>query len=292
MISGCAPKPEQAAAKAVESLLDTDQPQAALDTLESCLHQYPDSLKLLRLRFIVLLRIERLEPALAAFQRLPAHDPVLGQALHHRNPIVRVATARLIAQAALPISCRDLVHALNDSHPSVRRYSAEAAGHRPNCAVWRPLFSLLHDDDLAVRIAAVTAFGNLGDPRAAGWIIPQLDTSETNLQMAVETALTRIASPANHEVLLRVYHGAGPYRRFGLALALAKLEDPAVLPYLLPIAQKGAGPQRPRATQALGNYASPVVTNTLSGLLTDADSEVRVAAARALEKIQQRHKPN
>ena len=285
---GCASKPEHAAAHAVESLLDADQPQAAAEALEACLHQYPNSLELLRLRVIVLLRVDRLEPALTALQRLPAYDPVLGQALHHRNLIVRAAAARLIAEHALPVGCRDLARALEDSQPAVRRYCAEAAGRRRDCAALRPLFRLLYDDDQSVHVAAVTAFGNLGDPRAAGWLIPQLDVNDAAVHAAVEVALTKIAGPANRELLLGALRTATRRRQLGLALALAQLEEPSVLPLLVQTARQGAVEERPNATQALGNYANPVVTNALESLLTDPDPAVRQAADRAWQKLQTR----
>lgn len=287
-VAGCARQPDHIAANAIESLLDNDRLPAAAEQLDTALRQHPSSVELLRLRVILLLRLDRGELALAARQQLPADDPVLTQALRHHHPLVRAAAAQLIAAHSLPISCRDLARVLDDPQPAVRRFGAEIAGQRRDCDPNRALFRLLHDDDVTVRIAAANAFGQLREPRAAGWLIPQLNHPNPDLHRAVESALSQVAAPGNHEMLCRVYHAAPPPRQFGLALALATLQDPVALPFLVQMAERGDLEQRLRAIRALSGYSSPVVTNALSRLQADDDPAVRTEADLALLKVQSR----
>jgi len=170
LLVGCQRTPEQDAVRTANAFLKNNQLSAAMTAVESCLKQHPDSIELLRLRVLILLRANQLDEAATALSGLPADDPVIAQALHHRDPMVRAGAAKLIADLSLPISCRVLIGGMDDAMPEVRRYCARALGGRQNCHALRPLYRALQDDNWFVRAEAADALGKLGDPQAAGWL--------------------------------------------------------------------------------------------------------------------------
>jgi HEAT repeat protein len=282
-LTGCGSKPDVAAARAVDALLESDQPLAAAEALDVCLLQHPDSLRLRRLRVMVALRLERHEQALAALHALPAGDPAIAEALDHPDPVIRTGAAKLLAESKFPVACRTLEPALNDPNPNVRRYAATAMGLRPHCSSARQLYRLLHDDNSPVRLAAINAFAQRQDPRAIRWLIPMLNINDPVYRDTVERALWQLATPASRDTLVKASAMGNPRWQLGLAMALAKLGDRSVLPYLLKTAQAGQTNDRYRAAQVLGSYNDPAVDRVLTTLLEDHEPSVRSAARAALD---------
>ena len=94
---GCAKSPERAALDKANAFLDEGHVQAARDTVEYYLHQYPDSAPLLRMRVVVLLREQQLDQAALAMQQVPAGRSIVPEILRHRDRVVREGAAKLIS---------------------------------------------------------------------------------------------------------------------------------------------------------------------------------------------------
>lgn len=286
--AGCAKEPEHATIKKVDSLLDQGQVQVAMNVVEDYLRQHPDSAALLRMRVVVLLRAER--PLLAA-QAL--HHPSLNRALlpellHHRDAMVRVNAATLMADQPVTGDFYDLVRALDDPDPNVRRSCARALGQLKNPEALKPLFRLLGDDNWFVRAETATAFGRIADPRSVGWLIQLLTDDDGYVRYSAVTALHELASDSSHLLLRRGLDSARPEQQFGIAVALAKLKDPVALGPLTAASHNTDAGVRHQAAEALGECGQPEATNVLTILLKDPDTNVCKQAAESLQKFKNR----
>jgi len=158
------------------------------------------------------------------------------------------------ADSAAPAA---LAYALKDPNGSVRKLAARAlASVEPATAtdsVSEALCEALGDEMPEVRANAAEALGRIGGP-AAG------------------RALSEAIADADATV------------RNKAALALARLKDARAVPALAAqLAQ--AGPGRPHAAEALGNFADAGANAALVSVLKDTDPHVRAAAVESLCKI-------
>ena len=215
----------------------------------------------------------------------------LAHSLRARNAQERAAAAKWIADTSAAIPSRDLIRALDDPNPVVRRYCAVALGRRREEAAIKPLFRLLQDDDWFVRAEAAAALGNIGDPRAAGWLVQLLNDGDAYVRLCAATALRDVVGPSNRALLLQAFARAEPAVRKEIAIALARLAEMQSLDVLIVAGMTNDVATRRRVAEALGDYPLPAVTNALATLMTDKDPVVRQAAGRAFEKVQRSPKP-
>src|SRR5204862_774810 len=110
---GCGKPTGGAATSDIESLIAANQLQSALEAIEARHKQEPADVSCLRLRVFVLLKAAQPADALLALSALPADDPVLVQALRHRDGAIRVAAARLIAERGLAVEAGELMRGLD-----------------------------------------------------------------------------------------------------------------------------------------------------------------------------------
>jgi HEAT repeat protein len=287
LCAGCAETPERAATKKIDLLLDQGQVQAALDTVERFLREHPHSASLLRMRVVVLLRAERPALATLALRQIPDGSTLLLRLLRHRDAIVRVNAAKLIANQPTQGDFRDLVHALDDPDPNVRRYCARALGQIGNTEALKPLFRLLGDDNWFVRAEAAMALGKIGDPRSVGWLIQLLADADGYVRYSAAAALCDLASGSTQPVLRRGLESASPEQQFGIALALAKLKDPIALGPLTAAVRDKDTDVRRQAAKALGECGQPEGRDALTILLKDPDPDVRNRAEESLQKLKE-----
>jgi HEAT repeat protein len=285
LFAGCARSPEQVALSKVNKLLDEGQIHAAADTVEAYLREHPDSAPLLRLRVVVLLRAEKPDLAAVALQQVPAGKSLTAELLRHRDRIVRMNAAKLVANQPNAGDFREIVHALEDSDPEVRRDCARALGQLANPAALKPLFRLLSDDNWFVRAEAATALGKIGDARAIGWLIQLLGDADGYVRYSATGALYDLATAASHPLLLRALAVTAPADRFGIAVALARLHDPAALAPLGNAVKNNDAEIRRRAAEALGECGLVEGTNALAISLMDPEPSVREQAREAIGRI-------
>jgi len=215
---------------------------------------------------------------------LATNGPALTGALRNRDPQTRAEAARLIAVNSVAVDPSALVRGLDDSNPDVRGHCATALGKMRTQSALRPLFLLLQDRNWYVRAEAATALGRIGDPRVAGWLLQALNDDDPYVRLCVSTALREVTTESHRVMLLKAF-GRAKSTAPAIALALAKLHEPIALDQLISVAQTNDVVLRRQATEALGDYSSPAVTNILTTLLTDPDDGVKREAARALERM-------
>ena len=283
----CSRDPDRATARKVEALIRDNQLQAAMQTTDAYLEKHPGAISLLRLRVIIALKARQIDAAIVALQALPADDRVLAQALSGRDPAVRSSAAQLVAENTVPLEPRYLISGLSDPVPEVRSYCARTLGLRRERSAVKPLFEILHDDNRFVRAEAATALGRIGDPRAAGWLALVLDDSNWLVRDSAAEALRGVVSVENRDILLAFFHKTAGEQQLNIALALAKLAEPAALGPLTNAVTDSNADVRRLVAEALGGYESSVATNALVLLLKDPDVDVREQAEHSLLKVRQ-----
>jgi hypothetical protein len=290
LFAGCARSPERVTLRQANKLLDEGQIHAAADTVESYLREHPDSAPLLRLRVVVLLRAEKPDLAAIALQQVPPGKSLTAELLRHRDRIVRVNAAKLVADRPNAGDFREIVHALEDSDPEVRRDCARALGQLANPAALKPLFRLLSDDNWFVRAEAAIALGKIGDARAIGWLIQLLGDPDGYVRYSATGALCDLATASSHPLLLRALAVTTPANQFGIAVALARLHDPAALVPLANAVKNNDVEIRRRAVEALGECGLAEGTNALAIFLMDPEPTVREQARKAIGRIETQRK--
>ncbi len=285
LLAGCAKSPERAALSKANAFLDEGRVQAARDTVEYYLHQHPDSVPLLRMRVVVLLREAQLDQAALAMHQLPAGQSIVPEILRHRDRVVREGAAKLISDRSTANDFHELVRALDDSDFFVRGYCARALGQLGNPAALKPLFRLLSDDNWFVRAEAAAAIGKLGDVRAVGWLVQMLADPDGNVRYSVARALYELATEPARPLLRRALELAVPGQQLYIAVALARIHDPAALKPLADAAQSKDPEIRRQVARSLGECGLMEGTNALSVLLGDTDPAVREQAQTAIGQI-------
>ena len=282
---GCAETPEHAALKRADSLLDQGQIPAAFEVVNGYLRQHPTSTALLQMRVVLLVRADQPEVALHAAQSIPAGRAFLSGLLRHHDAVVRANAAKLIASHPVPSDFHELILAVEDPDPTVRRYSAHALGELKNPGALKPLFRLLADDNWFVRAETASALGKIGDARSVGWLIQLLPDPDGYVRYSAINALHELASASTQASLKHGLACARPEQEFGIAVALAKLQDPLALRPLTAAAHDKDADLRRQAAEALSECGQAEATNVLNVLLRDSDVNVRNEAAAGLEKL-------
>jgi HEAT repeat protein len=285
LLAGCAKSPERAALDKANTLLDEGNVPAARDAVEYYLRQHPDSALLLRMRVVVLLREAQLDQAALAMQQVPAGRSIVPEILHHRDRVVREGGAKLISDHPSANDFHELVRALDDPDFLVRGYCAHALGRVGNPAALKPLFRLLTDDNWFVRAEAAAALGKLGDVRAVGWLVQLLSDPVADVRYSVVRALYELATEPARPLLRRALGSAGPAQQFDIAVALARIHDPAALKPLADAVQNKDPEIRRLAARSLGECGLAEGTSALTVLLRDADPTVREQAQMAIVQI-------
>lgn len=285
LLVGCTQTPERATVKKANALLDIGHVHAALDLVDDYLRQHPDSEPLLRMRVVLLLRMEDLDSTAVALQKVPAGEPIIAEMLRHRDRVVRENAAKLISEQPNASDFDAIVHATDDSDPAVRAYSAHALGELGNRAALKPLFRLLSDDNWLVRAEAASALGRMGDPQAVSWLVQLVADSDDYTRYSVTTALHDLAGESSHSLLRSAFESGGPTQQLAIAVVLAKLHDPVALAPLTRAAQDKDAVVRRLVAQALGECGLLAGTNALKVLLEDPDPTVREHAQAAIREI-------
>jgi len=281
LLAGCGQSPEQQAMQHAESLLGEGQLDGALAVVEAYLVANPAALPVRRQRVMIFLRAERLDLATGAIDELPTGDPVLLQALRHRDPGVRASASKLLINRPRAVRVAAIVKGMDDSSPTVRRNCARVAQSLKDPVFLKPLFRSLQDPDWQVRAEAADALGCMGEPRAAGWLIVRLRDQDRFVQFRAAQALRAVACDENRETLARAL--TLPHQKYGfdIAVALAKLGDERALGPLTNAVSDVDRDVRRRAAEALGLSGQHSATNALNVLLADADPDVRDQARLA-----------
>ncbi|MCC7495063.1 MAG: HEAT repeat domain-containing protein [Fimbriimonadaceae bacterium] len=141
---------------------------------------------------------------------------------------------------------------------------------RGDPAVVPALLRAQQHPELAVRLAAWQALGELADDKLLAGLADRAAACEGAELSAARLALTRLQRGAVEAAMIRRLPAAAPAAQAELARALASRRAVAAVPALLHLATTGAPPAALRATVALGELADLAVLPALVKLLASA----------------------
>ena len=180
---------------------------------------------------------------------------------------------------------KGLVKALGwrkDRH--VRGPAVTALGQLGDPRAVNPLIRALNDSDSGVRGAAATALGDLGDDGAAKPLITVIQNDEWSVREAAVAALGNIGAHAVGP-LIAAPHDQDEYVRRAAAEALGQIGDPRAVEALTSALDDESAAARQAAAEALGQIGDPDAVEPLIGARNDQNAKVRVAAAAALDGL-------
>jgi len=149
-----------------------------------------------------------------------------------------------------------------------------------------PLISVLQHSDSDVRWKAAIALGEIRDPRAIGPLIRQLSDTDRFVKSRVAHALGMIGTPTIHSLIQALHDGDGN-QRWGAAIALGGIRDPAAVdPLILALADKYEN-VRAEAAAALVAIGEPAIT-PLIRFLKYSEGSVRIEVMTALGELHAR----
>jgi HEAT repeat protein len=229
--------------------------------------------------------------------------PALIQALKKDpSPQVRRSAAwalGLLGADVAPVAAPALVETLkNDADLAVLQNAAWALGalapdnEEVVQASVSALRHCLRGKDAAVLRETAKALSKLGE--AAHAALPELlltcDHPNSETRAAAVRALLELATPQDKDAVAPALEkilksDPNPDTRRNAALALGKVGDPAALPALQDILDKGDSKQKQQAALALGGINSAEAVALLRKTLKDADPELRLRAAVSLGKL-------
>jgi HEAT repeat protein len=185
------------------------------------------------------------------------------RAVPHLIAVLRDESSTLRAQARASlarlgqVAVQALIGALKDPKPSVRQLAAEALGEIGSRDAVVPLIELITTDQSGARAEAVEALGKIGDTSAIPPILSVLRAGSVAVRKKAVAALAKLRDARAFDALIAALTDQNEEVRQAAASGLGELGDDRSIAHLERLADK------------------------------DASSDVRAAAAHALERIQQ-----
>jgi HEAT repeat protein/beta-lactamase regulating signal transducer with metallopeptidase domain len=216
------------------------------------------------------------------------------------EPVERVAivappaSASTTSQGVAPPQARGsdtavpaLLSVVNDESAAVRLAAVQALGQQGDPRAIDALVQALRNDtDTRVREAAAEALGEIHSPRAVPGLMAALGSEkDAAVRAKIAWALGEIDDPRALEALGRAVRDPEARVRREVVWALGELESPAAVPMLIPALRDSDAETRQRAAEALGHLESPDAIDALSAATKDAEAEVRRHAVSALGEI-------
>lgn len=180
---------------------------------------------------------------------------------------------------------------LVSQHARVRYAAADALQRLQHSSCVRPLIKLLDDELPATRLAAARALGLHKDSRAVGALAALLRGEDRELKLAAIEALGRIGDPAAGPTLVGLLRDPDDCVPALLALKQVRRPEQRIdLTTALNLMLENSAEIRRHAIGFLGRWGDETVVPQIGRcLLRDPQTEVRVAAARALGELKSRH---
>jgi len=209
----------------------------------------------------------------------PALEPVKA-ALPDRDQATRLALIQVLGGLKNAGGLETLTQQMKDQDPEIRAAAATALGVLGNADGLRPLQDAVDGDaEASVRVAAAAALGALNNPRAIPALLRALKDGHKGVRTAAVEALGKLGEPALNP-LLEAVQGDDEVVRRGADQALGQLAQK--LAGDLASEDKGV---REAAVTALGRIGRRDKVQAILPLLRDSEPRVRLAAARALERL-------
>jgi len=172
-----------------------------------------------------------------------------------------------------------------------------------------PLVQMLRDRSPLARAGAAEALGNMGDGRAAGWLVHLLRDAEPSVRSRASMSLKQLGwQPDNDterafhlmatgtlrqvaalggdavEPLVEVLKNGTPDKQLEAVKVLGEMDDHKAIQPLLESLRKGAPAVRIAALEALERFADPASYDEMERLFRDPNASVRSAAVEAAAK--------
>ena len=179
----------------------------------------------------------------------------------------------------------ELLKALKDKDPCVRKSVAEVLGKISNEIVIVGLLEVFEDEDPRVRKTIAIALGKIGNKEAVFGLLKTLEDKDSDVRRCAAWALGSIGDSDAILGLLKTTKDQDS-RIGSIAIeALGRIGSSSVIPDLLEELENQHSHIRQSAAKALGEIGNASVIEKLFNVLNDQDSIVRWSAAVSLEKI-------
>ena len=181
-----------------------------------------------------------------------------------------------------------LIETLGDANPAVRVAAVTSLGHLGDPRAIAALAKALREDtDPRVREAAAYALGEIDDSRA---VVPLLEALKSERIAAVREkivhALGEIDDASAVSGIAAVVKDPSANVRREAVWALGELEDPAAVSALMTMVKDDDADVRQHTAEALGQLKATSAIDALAQLTRDDNSDVRQQAVEALGQIE------
>ena len=113
----------------------------------------------------------------------------------------RARAAEALGRSGNPLAIEQLVQALADASPRVRRSAARALGESGSASATEPLIRELLDGASDIRSEAAEALGRLGQPSSIDPLVDALDDADPRVRISAIRGLSSIRGEEVHELL-------------------------------------------------------------------------------------------
>jgi HEAT repeat protein len=226
--------------------------------------------------------------ALARLGDRRAFEPLL-RLLGDGDVSVRHATIGALNSIGHPDMAARVLVLMNDADATVRESAVKIAGYFGYAACAEQLLARCHDQDEAVRAAALEHAVFLDDDRAAPLLMSAVVHDTPRVRAAAAQALAHVDAADATDALLRAADDPDAWVRYFSATSLGRRAAASAVPVLGRLASSDQR-QHVRiaavdALGAIGALAPDVAAGVLATFSTSEDSDVSVAAIRALGSV-------
>lgn len=287
---GCPKPPHKMALEEARTLAKHEDYAKAIKVLNDAIQASPDQPALHRERLRVLLLADNAQMAEQAFvlfkKKFSRSDPILMESLADKNPVVRAAAAKTLAEIKDIVALKPLCTATKDADAEVRRAAVVALGRLRDRAASPFLIERLGDEAWEVRGDAASALGLLGEPAAVKPLFKAVEDADGYVRSTAASALADLASEANRAEFVQQLQSSSREIRLSAALALARIKgrEGVAIIYQEMKTSPDAG-QRRRCIEALARMHDKADLAALQGMFADRDSTVRFAAVDSMRFV-------
>lgn len=158
-------------------------------------------------------------------------EGLLIEAMKSENSLIREGAVDALSIALMrgledPKLIEQIIGALSDSDPKVRRKTALALGKIKDAKAVEPLITLLGDSEPQVRWMAVSSLGEIKDPRAVEPIIAALSNNDPDIKIIALSVLAKMNDPRAVEPIIALIANDNQGTRKAAIAALGAMKDP------------------------------------------------------------------
>jgi HEAT repeat protein/beta-lactamase regulating signal transducer with metallopeptidase domain len=226
---------------------------------------------------------------LLAVMPLAAMTPAGAAAPSAANEMLQVPPATPASESVSSSSAiTALIETLADANAAVRVAAVSSLGTLGDPRAIAALAKALREDtDARVREAAAYSLGEIDDTRAVPPLLEALKSERAaNVREKIVKALGELDDPSAVPGISAVVKDPSVAVRRAAVWALGELEDASAVPALLSMVRDEDAEVRQQVADALGNFDNPAAIDPLIVLTRDPDADVRTNAISALANFE------